>query len=265
MDFDQIICGDCVKVMAGMSTETFDAIVTDPPYGVTTGFDDYVATQFLEQAFRVLKKDAALIMLVGQATIREFWNTAEKQGFKWLNTIVWWHRNSSIVWWHRNSLSLQTRRFAVQYDPILYFAKGDFRHRVDSVRTEYRSKDRLKYVINSKRKKGWTPNPLGARCPDVWEIPAVTTTAPNGQDAPVGHKWQKPLEVFDRMVKATVDPGGIILDPYCGSGTSLLAAKNYGVHYVGIDIEEKNVELSISRLFQPTKENKQKSDINDLF
>lgn len=234
----------------------FDAIITDPPYGVTKDSDDYVAVDWLKDAYRVLKPDAALLMCVGQLTLREFWSTAEDVGFEWLNT---------IVWWHRNSLSRQKRRFSVQYDPILYFSKGNFVHKLDNVRIPYRSAERLKYPCNNKKAKGWMPNPLGAMCPDVWEIPAVTTTAPNGNDVPVGHKWQKPLSLMTRMIKCCCSSGDIILDPFCGSGTSLLAARDLGVNYVGIDIELKNVELSKSRLENKNKTYKENKKMKDIF
>lgn len=239
MNVNQTIHADSHQWLSDCSDGVFDAIITDPPYGVTQDDDDYVATEWLDDAYRVLKQDSALLMCVGQATLREFWNAAEKAGFKWLNT---------IVWWHRNTLSRQRKRFALQYDPILYFSKGDFIHKLDDVRVPYRSQDRLKYACNNKKSKNWKPNPLGAMCPDVWEFSAVTTTSPNGHDVPLGHKWQKPLALMDRMVKCCTSKGNLILDPFCGSGTTLVAAKRNDVNYIGIDIDRNNVELSQKRL-----------------
>ncbi len=234
-----IIHADAVKWLSNCDSEVFNGIITDPTYGGTKDSDDYIATKWLDDAYRVLKDDSALLMCVGQATLREFWTAAEKSGFTWLNT---------IVWWHRNSLSRQKKRFAVQYDPILYFAKGNFKHRVDNSRIPYRSKERLKYACNNKKSKNWRPNPLGAMCPDVWEIPAVTTTSPNGCDAPVGHKWQKPIEAMNKMIKCCCDAESLMLDPFCGSGTSLMAAKQNNVYYVGLDNDITSVELSKKRL-----------------
>jgi len=240
MSFDNtVICCDAVDWLSNCDDKVFDAIITDPPYGVTGDSDDYVATNWLKDAYRVLRDDAALIMCVGQATLREFWNAAEIAGFRWLNT---------IVWWHRNSLSRQTTRFAVQYDPILYFAKGDFKHLTDQVRIPYRSAERLKYVCRNSKSKDWRPNPLGAMCPDVWEIPAVTTTSPNGNDVPLGHKWQKPLVLMDRMIKCCCQKGDLILDPFCGSGTSLIAAQRNDVRFVGLELNSDYAKLSKDRI-----------------
>lgn len=233
-----IITGDNLKVMSSFPDGAFDAIVTDPPYGITKDDDDYVAIEWLEEAYRVLKNDSALIMCTGMASLRHFWTEAERVGFKWLNT---------IIWWHRNSLSRQKRSFAFQYDPILYMSKGNFVHLVDAVRIPYRSQERLKYACNNKKMKNWRPNPLGAMCPDVWEFPAVTTTAKSGSDRPVGHKWQKPLRLMERMVKCCCKEGNIMLDPFCGSGTSCLAAKMNNIKYVGIEIDPKSSHIATLR------------------
>lgn len=254
-----VVHADSHEWLAECEGGLFDAIVTDPPYGVTQDHDDYVATDWLKDAYRVLKDDSALLMCVGQATLREFWNAAEEVGFTWLNT---------IIWWHRNSLSRQTRRFAIQYDPILYFAKGNFKHLTDNVRVPYKSQERLKYACNNKKAKDWRPNPLGAMCPDVWEIPAITTTSPNGNDFPVGHKWQKPTEVMSRMIKCCCEPNALMLDPFCGSGTSLMAARQLGVNYVGIEVDAESFELTNNRLagtLEIPRGRKSRRKITDLF
>jgi len=112
METNVIIHGDCLEIMKSIPNESIDAVLTDPPYGVTQDDDDYVATTFLKDAYRVLKPNAALMMFVGQRTLREFWNEAERVGFVWLNT---------IVWHYKNTFKRERRRFALQYDPILYF------------------------------------------------------------------------------------------------------------------------------------------------
>lgn len=257
---DEVVYGDCVRLMKESSAGLFDAVVTDPPYGVTRDSDDYIATDFIKEAYRILKPNGSLIMCVGQASLRQFWNEAERVGFKWLNT---------IVWHYKNTIKRERHRFAIQYDPILYFSKGDFKHRLENVRVPYISVERLKYPCNNKKKQGWMPNPNGAIGGDVWEIPAITTTSPNGQDVKVDHKWQKPMAVFERMIKATTDPGMIILDPFVGSGTSCLAARKLGVHFVGIDNDSKSIDLARERLAgkydKPSSKITEQVDSEDIF
>jgi DNA modification methylase len=239
-----ILHGDCIELMKGFDDSLFDAVITDPPYGVTGDSDDYVATDFLSHAYRVLKKDSALMMFVGQATLVKFWKAAEEAGFTWLNT---------IIWHYKNTIKRERRKFAIQYDPILYFFKGDFIHRIDAVRVPYLSTERLKYPINNAKQQGWTPNPLGSICGDVWEFPAITTTSPNGQDQKWGHKWQKPVVLFERMIQATCNQDALMLDPFCGSGSSCVAARNCSVDFVGIDIDANCINICENRLSQQTK------------
>lgn len=69
---NEIVNGDFNEISKVWPDQSFNAIITDPPYGVTKDKDDYTAIQFLEQAYRLLKNDSALMMFVGQATLREF-------------------------------------------------------------------------------------------------------------------------------------------------------------------------------------------------
>ena len=62
------------------------------------------------------------------------------------------------------------------------------------------------------------------------------------------HPTVKPLALMDYLIKLIVKPGQKVLDPFCGSGTTLIAAKNYGCNYIGIDQEEKYCSISEERL-----------------
>lgn len=255
MNIDTIIHGDWKSVVKDLPDESFDAIVTDPPYGVTSDREDYVANDFFNEAYRLLKTDAGLMTFCGQKTLREFWNSAEKAGFKWLNT---------IVWHYKNTFKRERRRFAIQYDPILYFSKGDFQHNIDAVRVPYLT-ERAKSTVNNSKKLGWVANPLGAICGDVWEFPAVTNSRNYGSDAPVGHKWQKPVMLFERMILATVPVNGLILDPFVGSGTACVAAKLHNRHYVGIEINEEFYNIAKNRMIPNSSVINNVSSEKDLF
>lgn len=64
-----------------------------------------------------------------------------------------------------------------------------------------------------------------------------------------GHQWRKPLSLMERLVRIYTDPWQLILDPFCGSGTTLQAASNRGRRAVGVDIDEKWVKHCNETLF----------------
>lgn len=87
------------------------------------------------------------------------------------------------------------------------------------------------------RKKGATFNEHYKNC--VWRFPSGRRTF---------HPTQKPLELFEYLIKTSSKEGDLVLDPFSGSGTTAVAAKKLNRNFLCIDIDEKFVELSKSRL-----------------
>ena len=87
--------------------------------------------------------------------------------------------------------------------------------------------------------------PLG----DVWEIPFLNPKAKER----TGYPTQKPLILLEKIIKLTTNEDDFVLDPFCGSGTTLVAAKLLRRKYLGIDISEDAIELTKDRLDQPIK------------
>ncbi len=75
--------------------------------------------------------------------------------------------------------------------------------------------------------------------PDVWAVPRVHRAA---------YPTQKPVRLFELMVEASAEPGFVVCDPFCGSGSSAVAALRFGCNFVGADIDLRAVEISRDRL-----------------
>src|SRR5690606_704449 len=78
----------------------------------------------------------------------------------------------------------------------------------------------------------------------IWSIPT-----PSKQEKALGrHPTQKPLALLDRILRASSDRGGVVLDPFCGSGPTGVAAAALGRRFIGIDADETYVELARRRI-----------------
>jgi site-specific DNA-methyltransferase (adenine-specific) len=75
--------------------------------------------------------------------------------------------------------------------------------------------------------------------PDVWAVPRIHRAA---------YPTQKPVRLFELMIEASAEPGFVVCDPFCGSGSSGVAALRLGCDFIGADIDPRAVELSRKRL-----------------
>ena len=92
-------------------------------------------------------------------------------------------------------------------------------------------------------------------CSTVWAIPTVGGRIPPGTNTPghpAGHPAPMPVEVARRCIRLSTWPGEVVLDPFAGSGTTLLAARQLGRRAIGIERSERYCELAVARLAQTT-------------
>ncbi len=115
------------------------------------------------------------------------------------------------------------------------------RSRDDKGKSKYKKDDNGVVELNHEKK--------GVPLSDVWEIPFLNPKAKER----VGYPTQKPILLLERILKISTDPGDIVLDPFCGSGTTLIAAKLLDRQYIGIDISDEAIQLTKQRLENPVK------------
>ena len=94
-----------------------------------------------------------------------------------------------------------------------------------------------------------TERKKGVPLSDLWEIPYLNPKAKER----TGYPTQKPVVLLERIVELVTDEGDTVVDPFCGSGTTLVAAKLLNRKFVGIDISKDAVELTRQRLKDPVK------------
>ncbi|MCY4190945.1 MAG: DNA methyltransferase, partial [Rhodospirillaceae bacterium] len=147
---------------------------------------------------------------------------------------------NEVVWCYRGG-GVPRKDFARKHDVILRYAKGDvITFNVDDVRIPYSdsvlesgtSRYDKSYRAN-KVYEGYQINEKGKHPEDWWPIQPIM---PSDKKERLGYPTQKPVALLKRILKASSNPGDIVLDPFCGCGTTIAAAEILKRQWIGIDI-----------------------------
>ena len=145
--------------------------------------------------------------------------------------------------WHFGHGLHCSKRLSGRYETILWFTKGDdYIFNLDPIRvpSKYPNKKYFKGP-NSGKISG---NPLGKNPSDVWEIPNVKS---NHIEKTI-HPCQFPVELVERLVLALTNKGDIVLDPYMGVGSSVIAAIKHNRRGYGCEIVQEYVDIARDRI-----------------
>ena len=145
---------------------------------------------------------------------------------------------NEIVWCYRGA-GYPKRDFGRRHDIIFRYSQGsEYIFNLDNVREEYAETTRARfehYIGNRRGDRDFGEqrlNPLGRHPDDWWQVQPI---APSARER-TGYPTQKPIELYKRIVTASSNEGGLILDPFCGCGTTLIAAEELNRHWIGIDL-----------------------------
>jgi site-specific DNA-methyltransferase (adenine-specific) len=236
----EIWLGDAVLWLRSLANESVDLIFADPPYNIGKAEWDtfesqqaYVAwsLEWIEQAARVLKPTGTLYICGFSEILADLRLPAARffQGCRWL------------VWHYKNKANLGND-WGRSHESILHFRKSrDFIFNTDDVRIPY-GNHTLKYpehpqAETSQYGKGngkgrlWHPHPKGAKPKDVIEIP----TTCNGMHEKTPHPTQKPEELLRQIILASSNPNDLVIDPFLGSGTTVVVAEQLKRRWKGCD------------------------------
>ncbi|MDE0040183.1 MAG: DNA methyltransferase [Gammaproteobacteria bacterium] len=162
----------------------------------------------------------------------------------------WKNFRNEIAWCYRGG-GVPRDGFGKKHDLIFRYSKGKAAtFNVDAVRIPYSedSAQRLKYKAKAFTSSGtydnYEQNPKGKHPEDWWIMQPIMPSAKER----LGYPTQKPLSLYERIVKASSNEGDVVLDPFCGCATTLVAAERLKRRWVGVDIWEKAHETVIRRL-----------------
>ena len=166
---------------------------------------------------------------------------AKNRNGQFLNEIVWCYRGAGYP----------KKDFGKRHDIIFRYAKSQlYCFNLDSVREDYAetTKERFKHFIGNKRQGNdygiQKLHPLGKQPDDWWQIQPI---APSAKER-LGYPTQKPEALLERIIKASSNEGDIVLDSYCGCGTTVAVAQRLNRRWIGIDITYQSIGLILKRL-----------------
>jgi len=148
--------------------------------------------------------------------------------------------------WHYTGGGRSKRYFSRKHDVIFWYSKtSSVVFNIDEVRVPYNlTSGYAKTGIVSRAGKRYMPHPGGTPVDDVWDIPIINPMAKER----LGYPTQKPESLLQRIVRASSNPGDLVMDPFCGCGTTIAVAQRLGRPWIGIDITHLAITLVKHRL-----------------
>jgi len=158
---------------------------------------------------------------------------------------------NEIIWSHPDTPGRSDRYFPRKHDTILWYVKNKdhWTFNDSEVRVPILEESKVRYktfrALGGRKYIGGQSAETGKVPEDVWQIPAVKQ---NSKEA-LGYPTQKPLVLLERIIAASSNKGDVVLDPFCGLGTTLHAAQKLERNWIGIDITHLAINLVKNRLF----------------
>jgi DNA modification methylase len=308
---NQIICGETLRTLRQIPSDSIDCVVTSPPYwalrdygvegqlGLETSFQEYIAKlcRVFDEVKRVLKKEGTCWVNLGdtystqssrvrRARLRlrpthskeldENYDAPQLQSRLPAKCLVeipsrfaieminrGWILRNEIIWWKPNCTPSSARdRFTVDFEKIFFFVKSRkyyFKQQFEELRGKERLTHRL-FNPDTKKKRVYGEGSASAINPKTAEqsrlrmikrgrnkrcVWRVITRAFRGN-----HFAVYPPQLIETPIRAGCPPGGIVLDPFMGSGTTALTARKLNRKFIGIELNPYYVRMARRRLRQ---------------
>ena len=269
--------GDCLDELKNIKENSIDLIYLDPPFftqkqqslktrdnskqftfndtwNTIEDYSDYI-TKRLEVCKRVLKKTGSIFLHCDRSASHHLRLALDKVfgSSSFQSEIIWAYRRWSnskkgllnahqVIFFYSKTNQFKFNPIYTEYSETTNVDQI-FQERIrdEHGKSLYKTQDDGSYVLRGNKK--------GVPLSDVWEIPYLN---PKARER-VGYPTQKPILLIEQIIKLVTDEEDIVLDPFCGSGTTLVAAKLLSRQYIGFDISEEAICLTNKRLNNPIK------------
>lgn len=238
-----ILHGDCFKMLAQIADGSVDLVLTDPPYGTTQNKWDspFDLAAMWKELLRVAKPNAAIVVTASQPfssalvmsnpkLFRHEWVWIKNRGSNFANTV---------------------REPMKEHESVLVFSRGKWTYNKQMQERTGGGASRVEYGFNFRtdtENYGAFAGKDGATLPNL-RVPSSWQKF----NTEVGlHPTQKPVGLFEYLVRTYSNEGDLVLDPFAGSGTTAVAAKSIGRRFICIERDEKYVSAINKRISEQT-------------
>ncbi len=262
MRVDRVIAGDCLDILPTLPDGSVDLLFADPPFNIGYGYDLYHDRRskseyrdwtraWLEQARRLLAPSASLFFAIGDEFAAEIKLLLDELGLTLRNWIIW-HYTFGVSC---------TRKFNRSHAHIFYYVVDprQFTFHADAIRVP--SARQTTYADRRANPRGKLPDDTWVLRPqhqaeafrdssDTWYEARVCGTF---RERTGQHPCQMPEAVLERIIGVASSPGDLILDPFAGSGTTLVVARRLQRRFLGIELSPSYCQAISERLRQTAK------------
>jgi adenine-specific DNA-methyltransferase len=241
--------GDCLDFVGSLKAGSVGLVVTSPPYNIGKAYEkkrhleSYLEHQnaIIRECVRVLKPSGSICWQVG--------NYVDKGSIIPLDAVLFpifsglgLQMRNRIIWHFEHGLHC-SKRYSGRHETIMWFTKSEnYTFDLDPVRIPQKYPGK-KYFKGPKAGT-YSCNPLGKNPGDVWVIPNVKSN----HVEKTAHPCQFPVELVERLVLSLTLEDEWVLDPFLGSGTSIIAALKHGRRGMGAEVKPEYVRLAQQRV-----------------
>jgi len=260
MKLDQVKRGDCVKQLKKVTPGSVPLIFADPPFNIGYEYDvyddkksadDYLdwSRQWIQGCYDALADNGTFWLAIGDEFAAELKLIAQRD--------VGFHCRSWVIWYYTFGVNCR-KGFSRSHTHLFHFVKNhkDFVFNSDDPKVRVPSARQLVYADKRANPKGRLPDNTWILRPqdipdsfqpghDMWFFSRVAGTFKEREGF---HGCQMPEQLLGRIIRLCSNEGDTVLDPFAGSGTTLVVAKKLGRHYMGCDLSNEYVTHVRGRL-----------------
>jgi len=247
---NQIYCGDCLEVMKKIQDKSIDLTVTSPPYDNLREYNGYVFDfeAIAQQLFRITKPGGVVVWVVGDATINgSETGTSFKQALYFMT--LGFNLHDTMIYQKQNPIPLTHNRYEQSFEYMFVLCKGKLAV-FNPIKELVLSCGKLNHRTNTAKSKEaatrnrdqWTKGKKEKYLNNVFSYVAGRRSGTGKHPAPF------PERLAQDHIISWSNKGDLVLDPFCGSGTTCKMARELHRNFIGIEISSDYVEIANRRI-----------------